>query len=63
MKDLNFKKCEFETDAKELADACNGERGETYFCTIILDCIDYFKHFDDVLVKLMYRSVNDMTHV
>lgn len=43
--------------AKNLADACKGVRGEAYFHIIISDCITLFKHFDNMLVDLVCRSL------
>ena len=62
VKELGFKNCVFETDAKQLDDACNGVHGESYFHTIVLDCVDYCKHFENVLVKFVHRSVNVVAH-
>lgn len=52
----------FETDAKHLADACNGVSGGSYFHTIVLDCVDCFKHFKNVLVKFIRRFANVVAH-
>ncbi|KAL8102066.1 hypothetical protein AgCh_026811 [Apium graveolens] len=62
-KDLGFQKCSFETDAKLLVNACKGEHGRSYFHTIVKDCVNYFKHFDQVLVDFVSRSANDVVHV
>ncbi|XP_074378458.1 uncharacterized protein LOC141719995 [Apium graveolens] len=61
-KDLGFRKCVFETDAKLLAEACKGTNGRSFFHTIVLDCIEFFKHFDDVLVNFVHRSANGVAH-
>lgn len=61
-KSLNFRKCVFETDAKLLADACRGVQGCSFFHTIVLDCIDEFKHFDDVLLTFVHRFANSVAH-
>lgn len=61
-KELGFQKCIFETDAKMLADACKGVPGRSFFHTIVLDCVDFFKHFDEVLVEFVHRSANGVAH-
>lgn len=61
-KSLNIKKCVFETDAKMLAYACEGVQGRSFFHTIVLDCVEYYKHFDDVLVNFIHRSANGVAH-
>ncbi|KAL8093405.1 hypothetical protein AgCh_035325 [Apium graveolens] len=63
VKDLGFRRCVFETDSKLLADACKGEQGRSYFHTIVWDCIQLFKHFDEVLVQFVHRSANAVAHV
>lgn len=50
MKGKSFRKCMFETDSQILAQACKGSHDNSYFDTIDMDCIDLFKHFDDVLI-------------
>lgn len=62
MKDLSFKSCMFETDAKLLADACKGVQGRSFFHKIVLDCIALFKHFYNVLVRFVHRSANGVAH-
>ncbi|XP_074336022.1 uncharacterized protein LOC141673188 [Apium graveolens] len=46
VKDLGYNRCVFETNAKELAEACRSVQGNTYFHLIVLDCINLFKHYD-----------------
>lgn len=62
VKQLGFKKCIFETDAKMVVDACKGTQGRSYFHTIVLDCVESFKHFDAVLVEYVHRSANVVAH-
>lgn len=62
VKDLGYKRCVFETDAKELVEACRGVQGNTYFHLIVLDCIEHFKHYDEVLVDYVPRSANVVAH-
>lgn len=61
-KELGFKQCIFETDAKLVADAINKVKGCAYFHTIILDCVELLKHFDNVLVQFVHRSANVVAH-
>lgn len=63
IKNLGFKKCIFESDATVLVDACQGDRGRSYFYSIVLDCIELFKHFDDVQIEFVYRSANGVAHM
>lgn len=56
-------KCIFESNPKLLVDALNGHKGNSYFGTIITDCIELLKYFDEVLVVFAYRSVNNVTHL
>lgn len=62
LKDKNFKKCIFETDSQTLARACKGVGGRSYFDTIVRDCVELFKHFDEMLVCFAHRSANGVTH-
>ncbi|XP_074352387.1 uncharacterized protein LOC141691556 [Apium graveolens] len=62
-KELGFRNCIFETDAKLLADACKGAKGMSYFHTIVENCVEYCKYFDNVLVKYVSRSANEVTHM
>ncbi|KAL8100316.1 hypothetical protein AgCh_032534 [Apium graveolens] len=63
VKEKNITCCVFETDSKNLADACNGIPGEAYFGTIVSYCISIMKHIDQVLVSFAYRSANMVAHV
>lgn len=62
VKELGHKRCIFETDSKLLAEACKGVKGRAYFHTIVFDCVELFKHFDDVLIEFVYRSANEVAH-
>ncbi|KAL8113302.1 hypothetical protein AgCh_020567 [Apium graveolens] len=62
VKELGYKRCVFETDAKELVEACRSAQGNTYFHLIVLDCIDLLKHYDEVLVDYVPRSANVVAH-
>ncbi|XP_074377663.1 uncharacterized protein LOC141719179 [Apium graveolens] len=57
-----FSKCEFETDSKLLADAFNGGQGNSYFYSIVNECIELSKHFQHVLVQFVHRSANVVAH-
>lgn len=46
-----------------LAVACNGYNGESYFHTLVSNCIHELKHIDQVLVGFIYRSVNCVAHL
>ena len=54
--------CIIETDSQILIDACNGGPGESYFGTIVRDCIYLLKHINPVCVRFIYRSANSVTH-
>lgn len=58
-----YTKCVFETDAKLLVDACSGNKGRSYFHSIVNECVDLFKHFCNVLVRFAHRSANEVAHV
>lgn len=60
---LGIKNCVFETDSKILADAYNGAQGRSNFHTIVADCVEISKHFDNVLVQFMYKSANGVAHL
>lgn len=63
MKECGYDKCVFETDAKKLADACNGKGGRSFFHTIVEDCVEICKHYDNVLVRFIHRSANEVAHM
>lgn len=35
-----------------------GGQGRSYFYIIVTDCVESFKHFEDVLIQFVHRSVN-----
>lgn len=53
----------FESNAKLLVDALNGSRERSYFDTIVTDCIQLFKHFEEVLVVFVHRSANNVANL
>lgn len=63
LKGRNCTKCIFETGSKILDDACKRAHDNSYFDTIIMDCIDLFNQFDDVLVLFIHRFTNDTVHL
>lgn len=54
-----------ETDPKLLVDACNGSPRRSYlhFIVIVSECIELFKHFENVLVQFVYRFTNEDAHL
>ena len=63
VKEWRASKCIFETDAKLVVDAMNGARGKSFFDTIVSDCNELVKHFDEVLVCFVHRSTNNVAHL
>ena len=53
----------FKTGVKELAEACKNVQEDTYFHSIVVDCRDLFKQYDELLVEYVPRSANVMAHV
>lgn len=62
-KEMGFQRCIFETDSMLLVKACKREHGRSFFHTPVRDCIDYFKHFDQVQVKFVRKSANGIAHL
>lgn len=56
-------KCIFESDAKILVDALQGRRGKSIFDTIVEDCRELMKHFQEVLVVFVNRYANMSAHM
>lgn len=46
-----------------LTNACKRAHGNSYFDTIVMDYIDLFKYFENMLVVFIHRSVNNATHL
>lgn len=61
-KDKGFRKCIVETDSQVLARASKGGNRKSYFHTIVSDCIDLVKHFDELLVCFIHKSANGEAH-
>ncbi|XP_074352699.1 uncharacterized protein LOC141691846 [Apium graveolens] len=62
IKKLGIKKCIFETDSKLLVDACEGVQGRSFFHTIVLNCVQLFKHFEEVPVQFVYEYADVAAH-
>lgn len=65
-KNWRTSKCIFVADAKLLVDAVNtvnGNQGNSIFHTIVDDCKEILKHFEDVLVVFIHRSANSVAHL
>lgn len=43
--------------------ALTGNRGRSWFDTIVSDYIELLKHFDDVVVVLAYTFANSVAHL
>ncbi|KAL8156219.1 hypothetical protein AgCh_001348 [Apium graveolens] len=56
-------KCIFEMDAKSVVDAIHGGSGISIFHTIVEDCVELPKHFEQVLVVFARRSANRVAHL
>ena len=61
-KRYGFTRCVFETDSKLLAEAFNGRGGNSYFHSIVKECVAMAKHFNDVVVQFAHRSANEVAH-
>ncbi|KAL8132597.1 hypothetical protein AgCh_008176 [Apium graveolens] len=62
VKQIGYMYCIFETDLKLLADAYKQLNGIAYFHTIVSDCLELFKHFENVLVEFVCRFANEVAH-
>lgn len=56
-------RCIFESDAKSLVDALHLSGGQSYFHTMVEDCKELIKHFQEVLVVFVPRSANIVAHL
>lgn len=56
-------RCIFESDCKLLVDAVNGRMGRSFFDTIVADCREEIKHFEELLVVFVHRSANTVAHM
>lgn len=46
-----------------MVDAVNGNKqGNSFFDTLMDDCRELIKHFDDVLIVFTHRSANNIAH-
>ncbi|XP_017256601.1 uncharacterized protein LOC108226171 [Daucus carota subsp. sativus] len=62
VKTWRTQKCIFESDAKLLVDAIHAGHGNSIFDTIVEDCRELIKHFQEVLVMFVLRSANNVAH-
>ena len=51
-------RCIFELDAKSVVDAIHSPPKNSFFHTIIEECVEILKHFEEVLVVFDHRSTN-----
>ncbi|KAL8113024.1 hypothetical protein AgCh_020371 [Apium graveolens] len=58
-----WKTCIFESDAKMVVDAVHSVAGNSPFYFIVRDCVNLFRHFDEVQVCHIRRSANGVAHV
>lgn len=61
--ELQYKECMFETDSRTLVQACKRDPDESFFGTIVGDCIHLLKHINLVLIQFAFRSANSVAHV
>lgn len=54
--------CVFESDSKLLIDAILAPGGRSLFDTIVDDCNELSKHYDEVLFEFVPRSANNVAH-
>lgn len=59
---LGFKNCVFETDSKQVVDACKGGAGKSNFHSIVAECVEVCQHLDEVQVHFIYKSANIVAH-
>lgn len=62
-KEWRTHKCIFETDCKLLVDALQGLRVRSMFDTIVEDCRELLKSFEEVLVLFVSRSANIIAYL
>ncbi|XP_074378135.1 uncharacterized protein LOC141719654 [Apium graveolens] len=63
MKTWRTNKYIFESDAKLLVVAFQRRRGKSLFDTIVEDCQEILKHFQEVLIVFINRSANMPSHL
>lgn len=62
-KELGLDQCVFESDWKNLVNAYKQELGDSYFHTLVSDCVASCEHFDNVQIVFARRSANCVAHV
>lgn len=60
---LGIKECVFETDSKLPVDVCNENHGKLDFHLIVSNCVESFKHFDNVYIQFVYKFANVIAHM
>lgn len=53
----------FESDSKLLVDALSTKQGKSIFDTLVEDCREILKHFEEMLVVFIFRSANNIVHM
>lgn len=48
---------------KSLWRSTKNVQGNAYFHLIVLECVELFKNYDEVLVEYVFRSANGVAHV
>lgn len=57
VKNWRITQCVFESDSKLLIDAIHAPGGKSLFDTIVDDCSELVKHYDEVLFEFVPRSI------
>ncbi|KAL8089646.1 hypothetical protein AgCh_039217 [Apium graveolens] len=62
-KNFGYVHFNIKTDSKLLVDAYSGTTPRSYFHSIVNDCVELVKHFENVIVPFVPRSVNKVVHL
>lgn len=62
MKNWRVNNCVFESDSKLLIDALDGPDGSSLFHTIVENCSELVKHYENVLFEFIPKSANSVVH-
>ncbi|KAL8120291.1 hypothetical protein AgCh_017451 [Apium graveolens] len=62
VKEWRCNQCVFESDSKLLIDAIQAPKGRSLFVTIVEDCNELAKHYENVLFQFVPRSANSVAH-
>ncbi|XP_074351871.1 uncharacterized protein LOC141691019 [Apium graveolens] len=60
--ELQYERCVFETDSKAVVQACKKAPDQSFFGTIVDDCVHLSKHVNQVLIQFAFRSANKVAH-